>query len=230
MKSNWSKISVLKIKKNFRIYLDDKPLKTIEKNDFEFQNKKIVNLVKKEITQLKDVIKINDCFYFNILSFCFDKIKNDRDRYLNDIFKYCNTDLICYRAEKPQDLVNLQNKYWDPVLIKLNSMGLKFKSFYGVMPKKQLSITIKKFKKELQQLCDIELACLLKLTQTLGSVLLSYSLLKNQFNCKFIFECSVLDEKWQSKQWGEVEESLERFQKTYLFIKNIKNLLYILGK
>ena len=209
MKSNWSKISVLKIKKNFRIYLDDKPLKTIEKNDFEFQNKKIVNLVKKEITQLKDVIK---------------------DKYLNDIFKYFNTDLICYRAEKPQDLVNLQNKYWDPVLIKLNSMGLKFKSFYGVMPKKQLSITIKKFKKELQQLGDIELACLFKLTQTLGSVLLSYSLLKNQFNCKFIFECSVLDEKWQSKQWGEVEESLERFQKTYLFIKNIKNLLDILAK
>ena len=89
-------------------------------------------------------------------------------------------------------------------------MGLKFKSFYGVMPKKQLSVTIKKFKKELQQLSDVELACLFKLTQTIGSVLLSYSLLKNLFNSKFIFECSILDEKWQSKKWGKIEELQEK--------------------
>ena len=109
-------------------------------------------------------------------------------------------------------------------------MGLIFKSFYGVMPKKQLSVTIKKFKKQLQHLSDVELACLFKLTQTIGSVLLSYSLLKNLFNSKFIFECSILDEKWQSEKWGKIEELEEKFRKTYLFIKNIKNLLDILAK
>ena len=37
------------------------------------------------------------------------------------------------------------------------------------MPKKQLSITIKKFKKELQQLGDIELACLFKRGKSFSS-------------------------------------------------------------
>ena len=123
--------------------------------------------------------KFNDSdilFYFNILSLGIDKVKKNKNKFLEDIFKYINTDLICYRAEKPEDLVNLQNKYWDPVLKRLSFLDLKFKTFYGIMPQEQLKSTIKKFKNKLNKLNEIEIVCLLKLTQSIGSVLLSYSL------------------------------------------------------
>ena len=119
MNKDWSKMSISTGKKNLKIYLDDKPLLSIEKKKLEFKNKKIALLLKEEIESSRKNKNFNKLFYFNILSFGIDKVKNNKIKYLNEIFKYIDTDLICYRAEKPDDLVELQIKMWNPVLDRL---------------------------------------------------------------------------------------------------------------
>ena len=40
-------------------------------------------------------------------------------KYSNEILNFSDTDLICYRAEEPNDLVQWQSKNWDPILLKV---------------------------------------------------------------------------------------------------------------
>ena len=224
MNNYWSKISIITRKKISSICLDDKPLLSIEKNNLEFKNIKTALILKNEIKSSEKIKNFNRLFYFNILSFGIDKIKKNKNNYLQEIFKYINTDLICYRAEKPDDLVKLQTKMWNPILDRFEKEDLKFNQFVGVMPRSQPKSSIEKFKKKFKKYDEFEISCFLKLTQITGSVILSYSLLKKYFSEKYIFDCSVLDEKWQSKQWGEIEEIEKKHNEEFLKIKKIKLL------
>ena len=224
MNKDWSKMSIRTGKKNSNIYLDDKPLLSIEKKKLEFKNKKIALLLKEEIESSRKNKNFNKLFYFNILSFGIDKVKNNKTKYLNEIFKYIDTDLICYRAEKPDDLFKLQIKMWNPVLDRLAKENLKFNKFYGVMPRSQPKSSVVELKKKFNKFKEFEISSFLKLTKITGSILLSYSLLKEYFSEKYVFDCSVLDEKWQSKQWGELEEMKKKHKEEFFKIKKIKLL------
>ena len=69
--------------------------------------------------------------FFGIFSTAIDRIINDRALYINAIMKFVDTDLICYRANKPDELVELQNKHWDPILLMIkNYIGEEIKVFH----------------------------------------------------------------------------------------------------
>ena len=229
MNNHWSDVSVITKKKISSIYLDNKPLLTIEKNQFQLRNKKIANIIKNEIEDSKKRIDFKKLFYYTIISFGIDKIKNNKSKYLQEIYKYINTDLICYRADKPSDLVKLQDKMWNPILDRLGKESIKFDKFVGVMPQSQPKKSIEKFKNNFKEFDEFEISTFLKLTQITGSALLAYALLKKYFNEKYVFDCSVLDEKWQSKQWGTMVEIEKRHKIHFLKIKKIKLLLNALG-
>ena len=229
MNKQWSSISVITKKKISTIYLDNKPLLSIEKNKIQLKNKKIANILKNEIEYSEKKIDLKKLFYFNIISFGIDKIKTNKSKYLQEIYKYINTDLICYRADKPNDLVNFQDKMWNPILDRLYEENLKFNKFVGVMPQSQPRTSILKLKNKFKEFDEFEISSFLKLTQITGSILLAYSLFKKYFNEKYIFDCSVLDEKWQSQQWGEMEEIEKKHKVDFLKIKKIKTLFNALG-
>ncbi len=45
-----------------------------------------------------------------------DKVSADREAFLVDIARYAETDLLCYRADSPDPLIERQAASWDPLL------------------------------------------------------------------------------------------------------------------
>ena len=45
-----------------------------------------------------------------------DKILVDKQKYIEEVMKYINTDLICYWVNKPEDLYALQIDNWSKQL------------------------------------------------------------------------------------------------------------------
>ena len=45
-----------------------------------------------------------------------DRVAPDRERIIGEIVDFAGSDLVCYRAEKPQDLIERQARVWQPVL------------------------------------------------------------------------------------------------------------------
>ena len=228
MKKNWSDTLIVNEKKFFNLYLDKKLLKSIEKNKFDFTNEKLAKILKEEIDQQGLEINFKKLFYFNLFSIAIDKIKNNKVTYINEICEYAFTDLICYRAEKPDELVQLQNDLWNPVLRKLYKVDLKFKIVSGIMPVEQPINSINILKNRLRKLNELEISCLFELTKVTGSILLAYSMICNFFDKKYIYDCSFLDDIWQSKKWGMINEISENLTKKKLIIKKIEKVLNIM--
>src|SRR3546814_20765899 len=45
-----------------------------------------------------------------------DRVAPDRERAIGEMMAYGGADLLCYRAEAPEELVERQNRAWQPLL------------------------------------------------------------------------------------------------------------------
>ena len=180
----------------------------------------------KEIKKFK-LKNLNQSTYYNIFSLAKDKIQVDKQKYIEEVLKYINTDLICYWENKPDDLYTLQLDNWNSQLKKLKKEELNFDYTFNITPIKQSKSSIVLLKKKLIQLDDIILSCLLIITKITSSVLLSYLFITNRIKPIDLYNNTYLHEIWQSKKWGIVEEEKEKRENDVLIFKKIYKLIKI---
>ena len=210
----------------FNLFINNKEIKTPEKVLFNFKEKIFPNLILKEIKKFK-LKNLNQSTYYNIFSLAKDKIQVDKQKYIEEVLKYINTDLICYWENKPDDLYTLQLDNWNSQLKKLKKEELNFDYTFNITPIKQNKSSIVLLKKKLFQLDDIILSCLLIITKITSSVLLSYLFITNRIKPIDLYNNTYLHEIWQSKKWGIVEEEKEKRENDVLIFKKIYKLIKI---
>ena len=71
------------------------------------------------------------------------------------------------------------------------------------------------------------LSCLLILTKTTSSLLLSYLFITDRIEPIDLYKNTYLHEIWQSKQWGIVQEEKEKRESDLLTFKKIYKLIKI---
>jgi len=209
MKKFWKTIEIQKISSNnFHILLDKKKLKTPLKNELRLHNQIIANEILKEWNQNSDIVNTEHLIFYGLLSMAIDKVNEQRDAYISDIINFIDTDLICYRAEGPNDLVSLQNQNWNPILLLIEKyIKANISIFKGIMPSEQDQKVHAGIKHLIVKLSDVQISVLHRLTNIIGSVFLSICILKKDLSKKQAYEFAFLDELWQAKNWGHEEEA-----------------------
>ena len=210
----------------YNLLINNKEIKTPENALFNFKDKTFPELMLEEIKRL-NLKKLNQSLYYNIFSLAKDKIFIDKQKYTDEVMKYINTDLICYWENKPEDLHALQIDNWRKQLKKLKDEELKFDYTYNILPIKQKDSSIELLKNKLVQLDDLILACLLIVTKTTSSLLLSYLFTTNRIKPIDLYKNTYLHEIWQSNKWGIVEEEKEKRESDLLTFKKIYKLIKI---
>ena len=104
---------------------------------------------------------------------------------------------------------------------------LKFDYTFNILPIEQNKFSIKLLKNKLIKLDDMILACLLILTKTTSSLLLSYLFATYRIKPIDLYKNTYLHEIWQSKKWGIVEEEKEKRENDILIFKKIYKLIKI---
>tara|TARA_B100000989_G_scaffold261113_1_gene211995 strand:- start:132 stop:830 length:699 start_codon:yes stop_codon:yes gene_type:complete len=215
MRKFWKRVQVKKKSSNsYEILLDNNSLKTPMKKELIIQNLKIAQEIHKEWNQDKNILDTDAMIFYGIISTSIDKISNNRILYINDILNFIDTDLICYRAEKPNDLVKWQSKNWNPILLKVEKyINHKIDVFTGIMPSKQNNVIKFKINKILTKLSDLEIIALHRITNITGSAFLSLCILNNDIVKEKVFDLAYLDELWQAENWGHEEEASNNREK-----------------
>jgi len=223
MKKFWKKIEIRQSSsKNFHLLLDNNKLTTPMKKELVLPSEILVNEVLREWDQNSDNINIDDLVFYGVLSTAIDKVNLEKDAYVNDIIDFIDTDLICYRAESPNDLIALQNKSWNPILLLIEKyIDVKIKVFKGVMPSNQDQKVHTEIKKLISNLSDVQISVLHRITNLIGSIFLSLCILKKDLLKEDAFECSFLDELWQAKNWGHEEDALIKRNKIRLELNRL---------
>ena len=210
----------------YNLFINNKEIKTPENALFNFREKIFPELILKEIKRF-NLKNLNQSLYYNIFTLAKDKIFFDKKKYIDEVMKYINTDLICYWEQKPEDLYTLQIDNWSKQLKKLKKEELKFDYTFNILPIEQNKSSIELLKNKLIKLDDVILACLLILTKTTSSLLLSYLFATYRIKPIDLYKNTYLHEIWQSNKWGIVEEEKEKRESDLLIFKKIFKLIKI---
>jgi len=218
------KIDIVQGKKGkYLLNINNKSLKTPDGNIIELPSIKLAKILLKDYESSFKSKPLNIVRPIKITNTAIDKIKPNNIFYINEITDNLNNDMICYFANSPVELVDLQNKEWLPLI---NYM----KSSYNIeliYTSKLFSINQKpdsllKLKNILNEINIFKLSAIYTLSQITKSIIISLALVNNKISAKKAFENSNLEELYQISKWGKDEEAFDRLNTIKVDIRNIK--------
>lgn len=124
---------------------------------------------------------------------------------------YAKSDLLCYRAEGPDDLVIRQARQWGPILDWLaETHGARMKTAIGIAYVEQSPEALEKLASRAGRLTPFALVALHAATAITGSLALGLAVLEGRLTAAEAFSLSRLDEDFQAERWGRDAEAEAR--------------------
>ena len=119
------------------------------------------------------------------------------------------SDLLCYRAEGPADLVTRQAAEWDPLLDWARTRyDVHFEVAAGIMHRAQPPLTLARLAEAVAARNAWELAGLSPIVTIGGSLVAALALFEGAATADAVWRAVELDEDWQAEQWGRDDLSL----------------------
>ncbi|MCZ4345339.1 ATP12 family protein [Devosia neptuniae] len=129
----------------------------------------------------------------------------------DEIVKFAGGDLLLYRAESPQGLVNAQEQHWDDALVRLaRHFGVSFQPTFGILHQAQPQTTLDRLAEVLANEHLISLTAMVSMTGLTGSGLLTLGYWHKLIDADAVWAAAHVDEDYQITQWGSDEEAADR--------------------
>ncbi|MGH6960931.1 MAG: ATP12 family chaperone protein [Dongiaceae bacterium] len=158
-----------------------------------------------------------------------DRTAVQRGQVIDEIVGYAQTDLVCYRAERPPELAARQSVAWQPLV---DWVTLRFDApllvTAGVVPKAQPAAAIAAIRAAVEPLDPFRLTALHSATTACGSVVIGLALAERHVDAEAAWQASQLDETFQIEQWGEDAEAAARHAALKRDIEAIDRFLRLL--
>lgn len=124
--------------------------------------------------------------------------------------KYASSDLLCYRSDETRLYLTYQAKNWDPVLDWAAARGIALKTTLGLSVITQDERALDSVADYARALDDLHLTLFVHFVSTFGSAVLAMALMEKYLDGARAFALSRLDEIWQIKHWGQVDDAKDR--------------------
>ena len=112
----YKSVSVEPSDDGFAVKLDGRPVRTPGKALLALPAEAAARLVAAEFDAQTETIDPVKMPVLRLVNTAIDGVSADQQAVLEDIVRFASSDLLCYRADGPQGLVERQNDRWDPVL------------------------------------------------------------------------------------------------------------------
>lgn len=140
-----------------------------------------------------------------------DRVAANRSVVIEEVVGYARTDLVCYRASHPVELVRRQAAGWEPLFAWIERrFGATLVATEGIAPVEQREDAIAALRRHLEGLGDLSLAALYSATQAAGSLVIALALIEGRVDAEAAFDLAQLDETFQIERWGEDAEMTAR--------------------
>ena len=194
----------------FRVVLDGRPVRTPARGFLIAPSRRLAEAIAAEWDSQGETIDPSTMPVTRFANSIIDGVVAAPAPVAADIAKYLGSDLLFYRAEGPQRLVERQARLWDPVLAwARDSLGARFVLARGVVHVAQPEGAIAAARAAIPD-DPWRLGALHAITTLTGSALLALALLHGNLTTDEAWEAAHVDEDWNMEQWGRDEVALAR--------------------
>ena len=206
----WKAAEVRPEASGWAVHLDARPVRTPAKRPLVMPTAAMAEAVALEWDAQGDVIDPMSMPVTRAVNAAIDKVASQRAEVVEALTAYGETDLLCYRAERPDALTALQAEAWDPMLDwAAREFGARLVPVAGVMPQPQDVRALARLKRQVAALDDFDLTAFHDLVMLSGSLVLGLAVHRGHLTAGDAWRLSRIDEEWQAEQWGRDEEAEE---------------------
>ena len=215
MKRFYKEAAAYNLMGHWTVLLDMKPIVTPLKNKFILSSEALAKEVAEEWKAQTDELMTDTMPLTKLANTLIDKISNKHLRIAmsEEIIKYATSDLVCYFAERPEDLVALQKERWLPLTEWVhNEFEIEFKTVAGIQYIDQEGDSINKVRKIIKDMSPLAFAVMQNLTSITGSFVISLALIKGRINAEEAYLAAFVDDIYQLQKWGSDDEAERRLK------------------
>jgi chaperone required for assembly of F1-ATPase len=212
-----------------RLLLDGKPVRTPAKRELRLPTQALADAVAQEWSAHGERIDPSTMPLTKLANSSIDGVAARAGDVRAEIVKYAGSDLVCYRAESPQELVRRQSEHWDPILAwARETHGAQFQTVHGIMPVEQPAAATEAVAKAIASDDPFRLAAIHVMTTIMGSALLALAHTHGHLAADAAWAAAHVDEDWQISQWGEDAEAQARRDRRWAEMQAASRLLALL--
>jgi chaperone required for assembly of F1-ATPase len=195
----------------YQVLLDGRPVKTPKKRPLALPTRPLAEAVAEEWRAQDEHINPARMPLTRFANTAIDAVAETLDAVADDIAAYAGSDLVCYRAEGPQKLVELQAEHWDPIVAWINeTLSADFRVTFGILHAAQPAAAIAAYEHALEPHDAMRLTGLHVITTLTGSALIALALDRDWLSPDAAWNAAHVDEDYQIAHWGEDAEAIAR--------------------
>lgn len=204
MKRFYTDVAVADTPDGHEIRLDGRPVRTPARQPLRLPTRPLADAVAAEWAAQGEAIDPRAMPLTGLANAAVDRVAADPGRFARDIAAYAETDLTCYRADDPPELVARQAEEWDALLDwARRRYDVHFEIATGVIHRPQPAATIARLAEAVAARDAFALAALSPLTTIGGSLVAALAVAEGAVAAEDAFAATHLDELWQAEIWGE---------------------------
>jgi chaperone required for assembly of F1-ATPase len=140
-----------------------------------------------------------------------DGITGAEQAVIDEITRFSGSDLLCYRADGPEELSQRQSRIWAPIIAAAEQrLGVRFATTAGIMPVAQDAATLDAVARRLGPCDAYQLAALHVITTLTGSAILALARLDGAITAADAWAAAHVDEDYQIDLWGPDDDAAAR--------------------
>lgn len=204
-------VEVIRDGDGYQIVLDGRPVKTPKKAALAVAYAPLAEAMADEWRAQGDVIDPETMPLTKLVNTALDAVTGQEAAVAADIAAFAGSDLTCYRAAHPTELVTQQARAWGPVLTWAHEdLGARFELAEGVMPVTQPNDALQAVAAVVSDYDPLSLAGLHVMTTLTGSALIALAHAKGLLTAEEAWAAAHVDEDFQITQWGEDSDASAR--------------------
>ena len=197
----------------FTVQLDGRAIKTPAKTAFIVPGRALADAIAQEWQDQDEELDIASMSLTGLSYAAIDRVRIHREDIAQDIAAYAANDLLCYRADNPQELVARQSDAWDPILDwARDTLDIDLVTVAGIISAEQSPEAPAKARAQVDACDDFMLAGLDRLTHITGSLILALAVRHGRIDATEAYELGHLEERWQAELWGTDAEAEQRHE------------------
>jgi chaperone required for assembly of F1-ATPase len=206
----YDKVAVEGGAEGFGILLDGKPVRTPARRLLAAPKRGLAEALAAEWQAQADVVDPATMPLTRLVNSIIDGVIDAPKPVAGEIAQYLASDLVFYRAEGPQGLVERQTRLWDPVVAwARETLGAGFVLARGIIFVAQPDEALAAARAVIPD-DPWRLGALSAITTLTGSALLALALAHGRLSIEEAWAAAHVDEDWNMEFWGRDERALER--------------------
>ncbi|UUX48690.1 ATPase [Nisaea acidiphila] len=195
----------------FQVLLDGRAVRTPAKAPLLLPAKDLAERIAAEWEAQGEKIEPGAMPFMSLASTGIDRVTPQREAVIDQIAAYGGSDLVCYRAEEPEELVHRQMAAWQPLLDWAEArFDARLTVTAGIMPAAQPEGALRALRLAVAEYDDLVLSGLYQLTTGFGSLIIALAVVEGRVDVETGTGLAQLDELFQEERWGGDSEASAR--------------------